>query len=182
MTGNTLSIILDFIVLGFLGVTIFYAIRLTKSLNTFRAARREFAHIMKQLTNNIEDAQRGVDNLKAVTRDSGQNLQKLINEAKMIAGDLERLNKSAPMYNSGSSASSSSRRAPVPPIEDETDPFKLLERECLQDDVDDFSIFDREYDEEAPSAPQKESPASFKSHAERELYEALQKNTKGRVA
>jgi hypothetical protein len=177
MTGNTLSIVLDFIVLGFLGVTIFYAIRLTKSLNSFRAMRHEFGHIMKQLSNNIDDAQRGVDNLKAVTRDSGQHLQKLINEAKMIAGDLERLNKGAPLYSSQNS------RRHMPPIEEETDPFKLLERELLQEDANEggFSIFDREYEEDEPGPEiRKESPASFKSHAERELYEALQK--KGRIA
>lgn len=171
MTGNTLSIILDFVVLGFLGVTIFYAIRLTKSLNAFRAARQEFGQVMRQLSTNLEDAQRGVDNLKAVTRDSGQNLQKLINEAKIVASNLERLNKQSPQ---------SPVRRPAPPIEEEIDPFKLLERELLQDDTDEggFSIFDREYDDEP--APAKENSASFKSHAERELYEALQK--KGRLA
>jgi hypothetical protein len=170
MTGNTLSMIMDFVVLGFLGVTIFYAIRLTNSLNNFRAMRQEFQHIMRQLTNNIEDAQRGVDNLKAVTRDSGQTLQKLINEAKVVARELEGVSKGS---SARPSIGSMVRPAIMRDVEEEA--FKLLERELLQEDEEDgFSIFDREYEEEPQPDPKESS--NLKSRAERDLYEALQKN------
>ena len=170
MTGNTLSIILDLVVLGFLGITIFYAIRLTNSLNNFRAMRQEFQHIMRQLTNNIEDAQRGVDNLKSETRDSGQTLQKLINEAKSVVRELESSSK-------GPSARSASRvESSRPQMKDEEEEaFRMLERELLQEEEEDaFSIFDREYDDEPKPAPAQDN--NLKSRAERDLYEALLKN------
>lgn len=179
MTGTTLSMIMDLLVLGFLGVTIFYAVRLTNSLNNFRAMRQEFQHIMRQLTNNIEDAQRGVDNLKAVSRDSGQALQKLINEAKAVSRELEGMPK-------GSSARTMQRVEPMrPQMQDaEEEAFKMLERELLQEEEeeDGFSIFDREYDE--PSEPAPTQDTNLKSRAERDLYEALLKNkpSGGRMA
>lgn len=146
---STLSVVLDVFVLIGLGVTIFYCVRLTKSLNTFRSARQDFGSTMRDLSSHIDDAYRAVENLKTVSRDSGQNLQKIINESRVIAHELEILNQSVSQMVPG------------------------LDGGDRGDDIPAFSIFDRE----EPQAAEEDFPdTNFSSQAERDLYDALQKS------
>jgi hypothetical protein len=178
MTGAALSMILDVFVLGFLGVTIYYAIRLTNSLNAFRQTRQEFATIMRELSRNIDDAQHGVESLKKASHDSGQSLQKIINESRKIAVELEIINQDANTLRRGNGSSAS--RPAIAPSDEEIAAFRELEREMLDEAEDEdkkaFSIFDRDYDEVPEQQAGDKSAPAFSSQAERDLYEALQKN------
>ena len=58
--SGILSLLLDVIVLAGLGVTIFYCIRLSTSLNNFRQYRQEFNVLLQDLSQNIDKAQNGV--------------------------------------------------------------------------------------------------------------------------
>lgn len=166
-----LSILLDLLVLGFLGVTIYYAIKLTKSLNAFRLARQEFNQVMQELTRNITEAQRGTDFLKKTAQEAGAKLQKIINESRMITSELEVLNQDAPR----------ARRA-APSAIDSEEAFQRLQQELLveveREDEDNFSIFDKEYQDDEPVADEP-APNTFKSAAEQDLYNALNKNRRG---
>jgi hypothetical protein len=158
---SILSIILDVAVLIGLGITIFYCVRLTKSLNAFRSAQKDFGNIMRELSNNIDEAYRAVDNLKAVSRDSGQALQKTINESRAIARELEVMNKSMSDHKN---THGTSRAAKPERDEGETG----------------FRIFDRESAEQSamPSQAAPAKPGEFSSQAERDLYDALQNQQK----
>jgi hypothetical protein len=156
---SALSVILDIAVLICLGATIYYAIKLTNSLNAFRQMRQEFNGIMHQLTKNITDAQRGVEALKNASRDSGLELQKTINESRKMAQQLSSLNDTA-----------QGRIADV--ILNNSDVFDEIRQEIEAEDDLDFFIHDRESEEGAPEAP---SSSGFQSKAERDLYESLQK-------
>lgn len=180
MTGTLLSIILDVLVMGFLGVTTYYAIKLTQSLNAFRETRQEFNSIMRELSRNIDEAQRGVEALKNASRESGAALQKIINESRSVAVELQGMNQGRP-------------RAPVAPARaedvDSLEAFHRLEQEMLEELAreeeaeltEGFAIFDREY-EQADDEEGNEAPAGFRSKAEQELFDALQKTRRTRGA
>lgn len=174
---NALSIILDVLVLIGLGITIFYCVKLSKSLNTFRSARQDFGNVMRDLSNSIDEAYRAVDNLKVISRDSGQNLQKIINESRTIARELEVMNKSLSELASGLESGLESR------IESRFEE----EGADFDDEEQGFRIFDRESEREdeelaasASAAPHKQParPGEFSSQAERDLYEALQSQSR----
>src|SRR5262245_25835633 len=95
MSFAILGIILDCVVLIFLGITIYYAVKLTESLNTFRSTRQEFDRIMHNLNRNINDAHTGIDGLKRAAKETGQDLQKIISDSRKMAVQLETINEDA---------------------------------------------------------------------------------------
>ena len=164
-----LGVLLDLLVLICLGVTIYYARRLSVSLNVFRQTRKEFDGVMRQLSKNIDDAYEAVEGLKKATRDSGVNLQKSLTDSRAIATDLDILiqaaNKAAQKLENANQSGRGGHQA------------------TYEEDDGAFAIFDREIEDEETSIDDvgHESPmpsGNFQSQAERELFEALQKTQK----
>ena len=87
--------VLDLVVMLLLGVTIFYAVRLSKSLNVIRDSRGEMAKMMKDLTRNIEKAEDAIHRLKNTAKDSGKDLQVIINESRALSEELQFINESS---------------------------------------------------------------------------------------
>jgi uncharacterized phage infection (PIP) family protein YhgE len=167
MSGSVLSIFLDILVLVFLGITIFYAIRLTESLNAFRKSRQDFDNVMRALSKNITDAQRGIENLKTMTKESS----KTISDSRRMAQELQSINQeSLALINRLESAASGKLLAEAL---DDPAAFDIFDGGGEEEA---FSIYDSDYEEKP--AKKEEAPSSFQSQAERDLYDALQRNRK----
>ena len=87
--NGLLSIALDCVVLIGLGVTIFYCIKLSKALNNFRKYRQEFNTLVGELGKNIEHAQDAIANLKNSSFEAGEDLQKVVNNARKLTDELQ---------------------------------------------------------------------------------------------
>jgi len=200
-----LSFGLDIIILLALGVTIFYAIRLSQNLNKFRMHREEFLLFMEELSQNIDAAENAVqslqqaslttaDQLRRKVRD-GQNLYDelkiIVDSAENIANRLEGTvtktneKKARGQKQVKNSQSIESGEA----VEGEDDWFiedipkapnnnkSSKKRKEKEGQIPSFLIQDREFSHD--NTTQKDT--KFKSQAEKDLYNALQQqNTKAK--
>lgn len=93
MGSTAFSLGLDIVILIALGVTIYFALRLSKALNNFRNQRSEFNKLIRDLSKNIEAAQNSIDGLKQAGQSSGAELQRIISESKGLADELKLMNE-----------------------------------------------------------------------------------------
>lgn len=188
-----LSLILDILVLIGLALTIYYCIRLSKSLSNFRQYRQEFNVLLKELSANIEKAQDAVANLKDTSYEAGEDLQKVINNSRnlsdelqlmndmgnALANRLERLSEKGRTQVNGTAANGVNNEKP--------EKAKASRKEKAPD----FFIQDREFENgrskglgdegDAYFSDDMDDNSEFQSQAEKELYEALKKNNKGKA-
>lgn len=180
-----LSLILDIAVLVGLGFTIYYCIRLSKSLNNFRQYRQEFNTLLQELSRNIEKAQNAVADLKDNSFEAGEDLQKVINNSRNLADELRLMNDMGnALANRLERLSEKGREqtasAPRKPLSEEK-PVKAS-KAGGKEKAPSFFIQDREfdrernYDDDTDFADEEDDTGEFQSKAERELYEALKKN------
>lgn len=200
--NGLLSIALDCVVLIGLGVTIFYCIKLSKALNNFRKYRQEFNTLVGELGKNIEHAQDAIANLKNSSFEAGEDLQKVVNNARKLTDELQL------MHDMGNSlanrleriSDTSSQKMPEKPDFDLnekrtnfTESKKQRGKPALSSasrhednkrvDAPSFFIQDRDFEQEEKYEDDEVMTRDldddgFDSQAERELYEALMKNTK----
>ena len=185
MSGGALSLILDGIIILLLAGTIFYCVRLSAYLKTFRTARKDLEKLIGDLSSHIQKAERAIDGLRRSVRESGDDLEALIEEAKGLSSELQimsesgnslagRLEKIADRNSRGSA----DLDLPPRPVRKEG-----REKERAAPASKGFAIRDREYegddamDEEGMMQGDREEDADgkFASRAERELYEALRR-------
>lgn len=170
MAGGVLSVGLDLVVLVFLGITIYYAINLSRSLNNFRGYRAEFDKLLDELTRNVGDAQRALHNLKITSGDAGKNLDKMVRESKTLLSELQIVNESG--------------RALAERLEGLVDKNRPRAKALEPVPKEAFSI--RDPDMGAVSASpagwdedeNEDIPEYLQSQAEQELYKALRKGRK----
>ncbi len=173
--STTLSLFMDVLVMSGLVATIYFVLRLSKSLDNFRSHRSEFEALMEELSQNIEHAYETLASLKEASNRSGGDINKQIAEAKTLADELKIMNQSGNnVANRLESlvASTSGQAAPS----QEYSAYGDDEGEFEGDQIggSSFAIQDREFDEPAADA----SGKKFQSQAEKELFEALQRNKK----
>jgi len=84
---------LDILVLVLLGVTIFYAARLSIYLKTFKDGRADLEKILQKLTANIDQAENAIQGMKNTATIAGQELQDLVNESKFLSDELRFMNE-----------------------------------------------------------------------------------------
>ncbi len=92
MIDAYLSVLMDLIVLVFLGATIFYVLRLSQSLSEFKKQRREFDNVITNMISSIDQAERTVHNLKQTGAREAAELEKLVTESKALAEELKIIN------------------------------------------------------------------------------------------
>lgn len=92
MSSDIISLGMDIVVLAFLGTTIFYVLRLTKSLNDFKAHRRAFDGVVADLLSTIDQAERSVTTLKQVSAKEAGELDDLISQSRLLADELRIIN------------------------------------------------------------------------------------------
>ena len=198
MDTALISLIMDALLLLALAGTMFFVFKLTKSLNNFKAQRDQMRVMITELSSNVDMAQEAITALKSSTNNAANELDDLLHESRRMAEELKLINDSGnSLANRLEGLASSARTNPAPnnpaPNNVAMPSFGAnggqktqAEPEDLGFD-DDLSAFDKG-DEGLPSffikdadfenAPAEEEagPSQFSSKAERELYEALQKN------
>lgn len=187
MSAEYLNIILDIIVLIFLGVTIYYALKLSKSLNSFRAYRQEFNALIADLGNNIEEAHNVIGKMKESGGKSGKDLEALLKESALLADELQFINEAGNNLAKRLEGLAEKNSRIAQGIEDEDGAeydeqlYKHVEQMEKKSPISGgaepeglFSIQDRDfgYDDAGTAA------TGLKSQAEIELFEALQRNKK----
>ncbi len=193
MTESLLGIFLDITILICLGVSIFYAFRLSKSLSNFKSYREEFLKLIQDVSSSITDAQNAVESLKAASQQSGAHLQDLIDDSTQLADELQLMNEAGNNLAKRLEGLAERNRRIAQGLEEddgEVEEFYAkgyerdgggLEKEPSQtqsqeDPPPSFFIQDRDIDEAEDEGGGEEK--AFASKAEQELYDALQKNKK----
>lgn len=92
MSNTLLSVGLDIIVICFLSATIFFVLRLYKSLNEFKVQRKQFDSVIRNLLSAINQAERSIQTLKDVSTTEAAALEKLIEQSKALSEELSIIN------------------------------------------------------------------------------------------
>lgn len=174
MSMSLLSIILDFAVMTALIGTIYFAMRLSNSLNNFRAHRNEMKSLIAELSKNINDAQNAIEGLKATSNIAADNLDDVLHDSRRMAEELKMINESSnniadrleKLAAGGESYESSSEF-------EEEEYYDELEAANSDDaplEPPSFFIQDREFDDNEDS--------ELISEAERDLLQALKNKKK----
>lgn len=87
------GILVDVIILGLLGVTIYYAARLSVYLKTFHDGRKDMNFLIQDLSTSVSRAENAIKGMQASADQSGQKLQDVINEAKFLSDELRFMNE-----------------------------------------------------------------------------------------
>jgi hypothetical protein len=183
MTGQVLSIMLDIAVLVALGFTIFFCFKLSRSMASFRQHRQDMGKLIDRLSKNIDEALRAIDGLKMAGDRSGRELQKIINDSKMMAEELQIINESA--NNIATRLEKLAENGSVAP-QGAAIPRNIQATPARKPAITDrpaFFIHDRDYSDQSPTAGEEEDvPEHLQSQAEKELFAALRKKPSSRGA
>lgn len=90
-----LNILLDIALIGLLITGIMYAMKLTRQLADMRASRGEMERFVLEFNSTVNRAEAGVRGLKHAARESGDDLEKLIERASGLRDELHFLIESA---------------------------------------------------------------------------------------
>lgn len=172
MSVGLLSITIDILIMIGLGVTIFFAFRLSKSLNSFKEQRQAFQALIVDLTTNIDKAQTSIAQLKETAGSTGEDLEKVIGEARFLADELKLMNEAGESLANRLETVAETRGAER----------KNKSNGLNGHSSDGFAIRDPEFGDEI--APDREEwagddtpvPDDLQSDAEKELYKALRAN------
>ncbi len=167
MSESLLGLVMDGLVLVLLGATIVYAARLSRHLKNFREGRKELEKLIADLSSQIIRAEGAIDGLKSSARDMSRDLQRQLDEAKDVSGDLEIMTRGANnMADRLDKAADRHRAMETQPVSQGLPPNV---RRPTREEFPGFAI----RDPEAEGAEQHEDAEG--SVAERELMEALRK-------
>lgn len=195
MFSPYLNLILDIVMLVGLGVMVFYCIKLSKALNNFRKYRQEFNALLQELSRNIEVAQDATSKLKDSSFEAGEDLQKVVNNARKLADELQLMNDMGNALANRLERLSDSGRDKVNRKPDVGEyapassprPAAKVSPRAEPKEAPSFFIKDREFESGSSFGNadeedfQSEEMDEFESRAERELFEALQNNAKGKA-
>jgi hypothetical protein len=172
----TFAAILDLLLISMLGVMIFYAMRLSRSIKALRGDRKNLEKLVNELSRSVAAAEAAIAGMRNSAKDAGQKLQDRINEGRGLIAELELMTESADGIAGRleKSATRPGRRQrgsapPVPPPASASAP------------KGGFAIRDLEFEmpgrggavDALDAADDEEAEEEFKSRAEKELYEAL---------
>ena len=184
MTGEALSIILDIVVMAGLVATIYFCLKLSRSLNNFRNNRAEFDSMIETLNQNIEHAYEALTALREESARSGGDIKKQIDEARRLSRELQDVNALTDRLEEGAKAKTHKSEEIEQDLDFDQQLYNYIEtservnsaldEEPEQPDIPSFYIQDRDFDEASDLPPEQD----FQSQAERELFEALQRNKK----
>ena len=183
MSSSLVSFSLDIAVLIFLAATIIYVIKLTKSLNDFKAHRREFDGVIANLLSSIDHADKSVKALKEVSEGEDAELSALISQSKVMSEELGIINETGEaMAKRLEAAAESSRKTPIKssPLSsrrnakqvDYASKLKNIRKPVDDEELPSFMI----HDEQALNIDELVDDGDFKglkSQAEQELFAAL---------
>ena len=88
-----IGLLLDGLILVFLGVTIFYAARLSLFLKSFREGREGIGKLIRDLSVTIDRAEESIRSMKENAQAAAGGLQEVINESKFLSDELRFMNE-----------------------------------------------------------------------------------------
>ncbi|MDX2027592.1 MAG: DUF6468 domain-containing protein [Alphaproteobacteria bacterium] len=161
--GEWVRSALDIVLIALVAGGLVQASRLIRHLVTLRAGRAEMEGFVREFNTAVIRAEAGIKALRQAARDSGDDLEKLINKSGMARDELQFIVESADQLAERltQAASSAVRAEPKPRIEIAPEAPPAAEAPKLA------SV--------TPMAPRKAEPISAPSRAEKELLQALQK-------
>lgn len=164
--GHTLSMILDGAVIVLLAAVIFFASRLSLYLRDFRAGRKEMERLVRELSFGVERADRAMAGMREAARESGRDLQALINQASALSEELQMVSDAGnSMARRLETVAEKSGRRAAPASGRGQQGFSIRDPEFNSspgDDADDGSFM------------AEDDASGLQSRAERELFDALQ--------
>ncbi len=197
-----MGLILDIVILVLLATTVFFAARLSLHLKTFRDSRKEFDKLLQDLSSSIVQAEGAITGLRRTAKESGTELQSLVNEARALSEELQIMGEAGDSL-AGRLEKLAERNGRIVHSVDELDDgeeefprrtdkpferkpvFERNESRAADKKAAGFAIRDPEFDRgeagvlsdsqdnEAQDEEEAAFAESFHSRAERELYEAL---------
>lgn len=194
---------LDIVILILLGITIFYAARLSVYLRAFRDGRSDLEKLIRNLSQNIDKAEEAIAGLKNATNSAGKDLQETINESKFLSDELRFMNEAGDNLASRLEKLAERNSELVELIEEsggigasvpysEKPKAVRKEPEVFRDEAEEdfpagFAIQDRDYMEDEGFYEEEDDdfffaeeevdvPEGLHSRAERDLYEALHRS------
>jgi hypothetical protein len=197
---NVLPMIMDALIICLLSGTIFFAARLSHHIKVFRESREEMEGLLANLSSQITKAEQAIDGLRANARESGRDLQSVINEGRAQSEELQiliqsgdRLASRIEKISGETLTAQSDHSSPrVPADKSETPSYKNPEHHIpRQKPMSGFVIRDPEFEEDPneqmdeqglmPDDYQDNEDQTFTSRAEKDLYEALKSKGKART-
>lgn len=187
MSTEILSLIMDVFVMGALGGTIYYTLRLSRSLNNFKSSREELKALIADLGKHIDEAQGAIEGLKKNSNIAADNLDGVLHDAKKMAAEMKFINETSEgLANRLEGLAERNRKVAegLNPanIYAEPDPDfpSQPHRPAASSNIDapSFMIQDREFEDDLDEEFESEEGLNFASQAEKDLYDALQKNKK----
>lgn len=89
MTGEMVGIVLDLLIIGLLGATIYSAYILNKRLDMIRKGRAELEALVRGFADATQRAEAGVTTMKRLANDTGEQLLKQIDRARALRDELQ---------------------------------------------------------------------------------------------
>lgn len=83
--------LLELCLVGLLGATLFYALRLERALGVLKRDRNSLEAVFGELNTNFCEAEAGIERLRAVADGAGQQVARQIDAGKMVQADLAHL-------------------------------------------------------------------------------------------
>jgi hypothetical protein len=89
MTGEMVGVVLDILIIGLLGATIYSAYILNKRLDMIRKGRAELEALVRGFADATQRAEAGVTTMKRLANDTGEQLLKQIDRARALRDELQ---------------------------------------------------------------------------------------------
>lgn len=83
--------LLELCLVGLLGTTLFYALRLERALGVLKRDRTSLEAAFGELNASFRDAETGIERLRAVADGAGQQVARQIDAGKMVKADLAHM-------------------------------------------------------------------------------------------
>lgn len=90
-----IGIILDVILIAVIGVGVLQAINLIRQLRDLRSSRADMDRFVRDFNGAVMRAEAGIKSLRAAARESGDDLEKLVEKAVMVRDELHFIVESA---------------------------------------------------------------------------------------
>ncbi|MEQ1652228.1 MAG: DUF6468 domain-containing protein, partial [Hyphomicrobium sp.] len=79
---------LDILIIGLLAAAIYYAVRLERQLAALRASRTDMQRYTQDFSRDVGRAETGIKSLKQVAREAGDDLERLLEQSRVMRDDL----------------------------------------------------------------------------------------------
>lgn len=91
---SNISVVFDIIITSLLAATIYFAIKLSRHLDSFRSNRASMENLIRELSGQITRAQEGISVLDELSANRGDELRSSISKAQALSDELQLMTQS----------------------------------------------------------------------------------------